>query len=98
MISQNYVPLGYQQIGSGALASASPLSVPATANTALISIDGSSSGVRWRDDGTPPSSSQGILIDSGSAPFLYSGDLGAIQFITAAGGPVLNVAYYKRVG
>lgn len=98
MISQSYVPLGYQQVGSGALASAGPLSVPATANFAIISVDGSSSGVRWRDDGEAPTSTMGILIDAGSAPFEYSGDLRAMQFITAAGGPILNVAYYKIAG
>jgi hypothetical protein len=98
MISQSYVPVGYQQVGSGALASAAPLAVPATANFCIISVDGSSSGVRWRDDGTLPTATTGILIDAGSAPFEYSGDLRAIQFITAAGGPILNVAYYKLAG
>src|SRR5258708_3168377 len=29
------------------------------------------------------------------APFLYAGDLSAIQFIVAGGTPILNVSYYR---
>jgi hypothetical protein len=97
-------PLGYQQITS--FSSATSLTVPnggtPTAPTfALINVEGTpgTDTVRWRDDGTAPTTSVGMLVNgTGSSswpPFRYSGDLTAIQFIAAAGSPKLNVAYYR---
>jgi hypothetical protein len=92
-------PVGYQQLTS--FASATGLTVPATATFAMISVEGTvgTDTVRWRDDGINPTSSIGMLMNgSGSSswpPFLYSGDLSAIKFIVAAGSAKLNVSYYR---
>jgi hypothetical protein len=82
-------PLGYQQITS--LASAANLTPPAGATAALITVETAS--VRWRDDGTAPTTSLGMLLTAGQS-FTYYGNLSAIQFIAVSGSPTVNVAYY----
>jgi hypothetical protein len=85
----SYTPLGYQQIPSADLGSAVGLDVPDGATMALIAVSGAS--VRWRDDGTAPTSSLGMPVANGQE-FQYSADLSAIQFIGA--GATLDVSYY----
>jgi len=113
IIGQNYpvqcaapyqgTPVGYQQLTS--FSAATKLTVPAGATYALINVEGiaGTDSVRWRDDGTAPTTSVGMLVDGTNAattspqppPFLYAGDLSAIQFIVALGNPILNVSYYR---
>jgi hypothetical protein len=111
IIGQNYEPkcmapyqgqpLGYQQLTTTQLGSAVGLTVPANATFALINIEGTpgTDEVRFRDDGTKPTSSSGTLLNgsgsSGWPPFLYAGDLTAIEFIAASGSPKLNVSFYR---
>lgn len=83
-------PLGYQQITS--LAAAAPLTIPGTATFALVQVEGAD--VRWRDDGTAPTSAIGMLLTS-SVPVVFSGDLSVLQFIQAQASSKLNVSYYK---
>lgn len=83
-------PLGYQQITS--LASATNLTPPpARATAALVTVE--TAGVRWRDDGTPPTATIGMPLSAGQS-FTYYGNLSAIQFIAQSGSPVLDVSYY----
>lgn len=56
-------------------------------------IESDTAAVRYRDDGGTPTTAIGLTI-SANAPFLYVGSLSAIQFIAAAGSPVLNIAFY----
>ena len=90
-------PRGHQQMTS-TLSSAVGLTVPAadtnatTARLALIRCETTS--VRWRDDGTNPTSSVGMLLDVGESLW-YNGDLQAIKFIRTAASAVLDVAYYS---
>lgn len=52
--------------------------------------------VRWRDDGTAPTSSVGHLIEIGGV-LEYDGDLSDIKFIrTGAQSASLPVSYYRR--
>lgn len=91
------VPLGYQQIGASTLAAATPLTVPAGAQVAVIRVE--TADVRWRDDGTPPTASVGFpMLHTDTVPFEYWGDLSAIEFIAISGSPVLNVLYYRIAG
>ena len=104
MAPYQWTPLGYQQISATTLGSATNLSPPANATFALIEVEGvaGTDSVRWRDDGTAPTSTVGMLVDATNAsttspqpaPFQYSGDLTKIQFIKAAGSPILNVSFY----
>jgi hypothetical protein len=93
MFAQQFAALGYQQI---TLSGASSLTVPAGANFAIIAVE--TAAVRWRDDGTAPTSSVGMPLSNTGAPLEYSGPLANIQFIAQTGSPVLNVSYYRIAG
>jgi len=90
--------MGYQQLDT--LTSATGLTVPsrdpstgltAKANFALIVAE--AQDVRWRDDGTAPTSTVGMLLKTGVI-FQYDGDLSKIKFIEASSGAKVNVSYY----
>lgn len=81
--------LGYQQITS--LSASTALTVPGSASVALIQAEGAD--VRWRDDGTAPTASVGMLLPAG-AELRYTGALAALRLIQASAGAVLNVSYY----
>ena len=83
-------PKGFQSITG--LSAAQSLMVPTGATYALISP--SAQAVRWRDDGTAPTASVGMPIAVNAAPFVYSGNLAAIQFIEQTASATLNVSYY----
>lgn len=83
------VCLGYQQITS--LSASTGLTVPSGATLALIVPE--TQNVRWRDDGTAPTSSVGMPIFVG-ASLSYDGDLNRIRFIQQAASATLNVSYY----
>lgn len=86
----SYQPLGYQQISS--LGNPVSLTLPNNnATTALISVSGA--GVRYRDDGVPPTALLGMPLTSGQA-FQYTGDLTKIQFIQISAGAILDILYY----
>lgn len=83
-------PAGYQKI-SGAAASTA-LTVPSGATHALIAIE--TQPVRWRDDGSAPTATDGMLVAAASS-FWYYGDLATIRFIQTAASTVIHVSYYK---
>lgn len=87
-------PLGYQQITAATLATAAALSVPATATYAIIEAE--AADIRWRDDGTNPTPTVGMLLYAGiPVPIPFSGDLATVKFIRTQTTSVLNVSYYK---
>lgn len=81
--------LGYQQIVS--LSSATALTPPAGANAALIHAEGAD--VRWRDDGTNPTASVGMLLPAG-AELDFDGSLSGFWAIEVSAGARLNISYY----
>jgi hypothetical protein len=89
--------MGYQPITD--LSSAVGLTVPVRtpdgmstkANFALIVAE--TQNVRWRDDGTDPTASVGMLLVAG-VPFQYDGDLSRIKFIETTASAKLNISYY----
>lgn len=87
---------GYISAGPGqyalAVSGATLLTVPAGSEIAEICVE--TAGVRYRDDGVAPTSSNGIPVASGSC-FQYGGPLNKIQFIAQSGSPTLDVSYYK---
>jgi len=95
MQNVKYVPLGFVQLDATDLEAAVGLTPPAGANAAILNAE--TSGVRWRDVGTDPTSSVGMFI-AADDNFEYTGDLSAIKFIAASGSPLLNVSFYKIVG
>jgi hypothetical protein len=85
-----FEPKGYQQITD--LSAAVGLTVPSNARYALLKC--TVQAVRWRDDGTNPTATVGMLIDVGDE-FFYTGKLQKIKFIEAVAGAVLNVSFYR---
>lgn len=83
------VCLGYQQITD--LSSAVGLTIPSGTTLALIVPE--TQNVRWRDDGTNPTSTVGMPIYIG-ASLSYDGDLNKIKFIQEAASAKLNISYY----
>lgn len=94
---------GFQQFLSSALTAAVSCSTGLmkltttgdVANAAEISVGGSTGAIRFRDDGTAPTSNIGMRLPSGTAPYLYQGDLHKLQFIVDAvpGNADVNVRY-----
>lgn len=87
--SASLVPKGYQQITS--LAAATALTPPAGSRVATITAE--TQDVRWRDDGTNPTATVGMLLPKGTV-FQYSGNLAAIKFIETTASASLSVSYY----
>ncbi len=88
-IEGSVAPKGYQQITS--LSAAVGLTVPDGSLFAMISPE--TQAVRWRDDGTSPTSSVGKQLAVG-AELKYTADLKAIKFIEVTTSAKLNVTYY----
>ena len=91
----NLTSLGYCQLTS--LGSAVGLSscsggIPRTA--AVIIAVPETQAVRWRDDGTAPTSSVGMPLGAGGA-LIYQADITAIKFIEQTSGAKLNVMFYQ---
>jgi hypothetical protein len=84
-----------QYISAATLATATSLSPPASATIANICVE--AAGVRYRADGTAPTSSVGTpVVATISAPacLQYAGPLSTIQFIAISGSPTLDISYY----
>ncbi len=106
VVTGNRRPLGYQQILAAPLAAAAvSLTIPTIPNgvngVGLVVVQVEGGSVRWRDDGTAPTSTVGMLIGSstGTAGDLageldYTGEIAKLQFIKSGGTPILNVSYY----
>lgn len=82
--------VGYQQLTS--LSASSTLTVPSGATMALIQAE--TQNVRWRDDGTAPTGSVGMLITAGSI-LEYTGQIELLKLIEATASAKLNVSYYR---
>lgn len=86
-------PLGYQQLTVSG--SAVGLTVPKGASSARIQVSGGT-GVRYRDDGTNPTSAVGI--PKNAVEFTYNGNLNTIKFIRVSTDATLDIAYYDHSG
>lgn len=83
-------PRGFSQITS--LSAAAGLgSVPARSTVAIVECE--SQQVRWRDDGTNPTTTVGHVMSPGDV-LTYDGDLSAIKFIEVTASAKLNVSFY----
>lgn len=90
---------GYQQIVG--LVAATSLTVPTTQvggeknySPALALIRTESQPVRWRDDGTDPTTTVGMILNVGDI-LKYDGNLSKIRLIQTAATATLNVTYYS---
>lgn len=105
VLTANRKPLGFQQILTAALAAAKNLTLPTipagTDGIGLVVIQVDGGVVRWRDDGQAPTASAGMILGSAAAvvgdfggELDYTGEIAKLQFISAAGTPILNISYY----
>ncbi|PZQ63365.1 MAG: hypothetical protein DI570_09235 [Phenylobacterium zucineum] len=87
-------PLGHAQITG--LSSKKGLvdggAIPSATQFALLQAEGAD--VRWRDDGPDPTATVGMVLKAGDPPFVYDGDMTALEFIETGASAKLNVAYY----
>lgn len=84
-------PKGYQQLTVSTTAVS--LTVPDGADYAQIQC--ATTNVRWRDDGTAPTSSLGLQLLAG-AELLYDANPKKIQFIrSGAADATLDISYYS---
>lgn len=98
-----YTPLGFCQItslGSAvALVTASCASGTVPGGTTIAEVCVETAGIRYRDDGTSPTTSVGIpVVPSSTSPvcFAYAiKPLTAMQLIAISGSPVVNISFYK---
>ena len=74
-----------------ALSPSTVLTVPSGATIAVVQAEGAD--VRWRDDGTAPTATVGMLLPAG-AELRYTGALAALRLIQASAGATVNVSYY----
>jgi hypothetical protein len=92
-------PLGYCQLTS--ITAATKLTTCANgipAGAEFVLIEAETQNARWRDDGTAPTTTVGmLLITTASTPTLYQGDLTAIQFINATAGTIVDVSFYQFI-
>lgn len=86
-------PQGYQQLTVST--SAVSLTIPATSNVATFAlIRCSTANIRWRDDGTAPTSTVGEPLNAGEI-LEYDGQLSKFQAIrSGAADATLDIEYY----
>jgi hypothetical protein len=82
--------MGYNKLTSLGSSTALP-SVPDGATRAVFQAE--SQVLRYRDDGTAPTSTTGMRALVGEL-YVYEGNLSALRFIEEASGGALNVSYY----
>lgn len=90
-VSGGATPKGYEQVTS--MSSAAGLTVPAGSEAALLEAE--DQNIRWRDDGTDPTTTVGMTLYAGDT-LIYTGKLSTIKFIEETATAKLNVSYYGR--
>lgn len=90
VVDSKLVPLGYEQ--NTTLTTATSLKPPTDTRVAVIQAI--ANDVRWRDDGTSPTSTVGMLLAAGR-DMLYVGDFAKLEFIEVTATAELNVSYYQ---
>jgi hypothetical protein len=84
-----------KQVLSPTITAAVTLSAPVAASWARIQSLGAT--VRWWDDGSTPTVTQGFSLSAGTL-LQFSGDFKKFRAIAESGTPTLNVSYYRNDG
>lgn len=88
------IPLGCEQetsLSSSTLLSGGSIPTGAT----IVLLQAQDQNVRWRDDGTEPTITEGIRLLSDES-IMYNGKLNAIRLIEETASATVNVCYYKK--
>jgi hypothetical protein len=81
---------GFQNLS---VTTAVALTVPSGATHALMTVDTGSGNIRFREDGTNPTASVGLLVQAGNAVELTN--LANVRIISTTGTTVVNISYRK---
>lgn len=92
MMDSVATPLGYRQV-SDLSAAVGISNIPAGTQMALITAEGQN--IRWRDDGTNPTASVGMLLTTGQT-ISYNGPIEKFKAIEVTNGAKLNISLYGR--
>ncbi len=93
-IVQGYLsPVGRAQL-TGLSSVKGFASVPAGTTIALIQAE--SQNIRWRDDGTNPSATVGMILVANDT-LIYSGTMSAIKFIETTASAKINITFYQVI-
>jgi hypothetical protein len=99
IFSGTLTPLGYCQITATssavavATANCAHGSVPTDATVADVIIE--TQGVRYRDDGTAPTTTVGMPLATGTEKIFAEQNFGAIQFIATTAGAIIDISFYQ---
>lgn len=83
-------PNGFERITD--LSSAVGFTAPAGTRLAIFRAE--TQDIRWRDDGTNPTSTVGLLMSVGDV-FMYTGDFSKFKMIETTASAVVQISYYK---
>lgn len=88
------VVLGYCQLSVTAAVLISTCSggIPGGATMAYITPE--TAAIRWRDDGTAPTTTVGYPVSAGNQ-LAYMGNLATLQVIAQSGTSTVNIAFYR---
>lgn len=89
------VPMGYEKLDPTAVVGITA-ALAGKGNLALIQCE--TANVRFRDDGSNPTATDGILLLAGANYYEYRGDLSAIRFLEVAINAVVHVSVYRETG
>lgn len=81
---------GFQNIS---VTTAQALTVPSGASHALLTVDTGGGNIRFREDGTNPTASIGLLVQAGAAVELTN--LANVRIVSTTGTTVVNVSYRR---
>lgn len=89
---------GFQQVAAASTVTPFSLTVPLAPTTSptpptYAIIQAEAQALRWRDDGTDPTTTIGMTIPAGGE-LRYDGDLKKIRLVNAVAGSIANVSYY----
>lgn len=87
------VPMGYEKLDPTAVVGITA-SLAGKGNVAILQCE--TANVRFRDDGTDPTATDGMLLIAGANYYEYRGDLSKIKFLEVAINAVLHVSVYRE--
>ena len=90
------VPVGYEQITGISVGNAKGLTAATFSGADFAIIQAEDQNVRWRDDGTSPDATTGMVLAAGSW-MVYTGDLSTIEVIEETATAIVNVSYYRAM-
>lgn len=98
---RTYRGCGYQQLTGVATSTALTIPTSIGGNSCkpnAVLLQAETQALRYRDDGTAPTATVGMILQTGQAPFYYDGDLNLFRVIQSTAGAILNVIYLEDAG